>query len=395
MKTLSQRIKEVSASPTLAISAKAKQMKKAGIDVIGFGAGEPDFDTPVHIKQAAINSINKGFTKYTPASGIDELKEAIVEKFQRDNGLIFDKTQIIVGCGAKHVLYNIFQAICNAGDEVIILKPYWVSYPEMIKLSGAVPVAVDTLEQDGFIPKPEKISSAVTSKTKVLVINSPNNPTGAVYPESILREIAAIAVKKDILVISDEVYEKMVYGDNKHISIASFNEEIKERTIVVNAVSKTYAMTGWRIGYAAGQKDIISVMGKIQSHSTSNPASISQMAALTALTGKQDEVKKMMDEFSRRRDYVVERCKKLGELSFSPPQGAFYAFINISSTFGKTVNGRTINNSVDFAESLLDEAEVAVVPGAAFGDDRYIRLTFATSPKEIAQGFDRIEKFLS
>ena len=391
MISLSQRAKGISASPTLAISAKVKELKKRGIDVVGFGAGEPDFDTPDYIKQAAIDSINKGFTKYTPASGIDELKEAIVEKFQKDNDLIYDKTQIIVGCGAKHVLYNIFQAICNQGDEVVILSPYWVSYPEMIKLSGAVPVVVETRQANGFKPQPEAVRNAITSKTKGLIINSPNNPTGAVYPEDILRKIASIVVEKDIIIISDEVYEKMLYGGDKHISIASFSEEIKKRTIVVNALSKTYAMTGWRIGYAAGPMEIISVMGKIQSHSTSNPTSISQMAALNAIIGKQDASRKMMKEFARRRDYVVERCKKLNSISFFAPQGAFYVFINISSTFGKKSD---INSSLDFAESLLNEAHVAVVPGSAFGADRYIRVTFAASLKEIAKGFDRIEKFL-
>lgn len=391
---LSNRIKGLSASPTLGISAMVKQMKKAGVDVIGFGAGEPDFDTPQNIKLAAIEAIKKGFTKYTPTSGIEELKEAIVEKFKKDNGLAYEKNQVLVGCGAKHILYNIFQIICNPGDEVIIIRPYWVSYPEIVKLAGGTPVEVEALEEDSFIPRPEALNKAITQRTKAIILNSPNNPTGAVYPEDFLRKIADICVEKNILVVTDEVYEKLIYGDNRHISIASLNEEIKNRTITVNAVSKTYAMTGWRIGYAAGPTEIISSMAMIQDHSTSNPTSISQMAALTALKGSQEDVVKMRDEFSRRKDFVVERCQKIPGISFVSPQGSFYLFINISNVFGREIGGEIINNSIGFAESLLDEAGVAVVPGIAFGDDRYIRLTFAASPREIAQGLDRLEKFL-
>lgn len=395
MVTIAKRIEEIGASPTLAISARAKQMKKAGVDVIGFGAGEPDFDTPQYIKRAAIEAVNKGFTKYTPTSGIDELKEAVVAKFKRDNNIVYDKAQVLIGCGAKHILYNIFQAVCNPGDEVIILKPYWVSYPEIIKLAGGVPIEVETREEDNFIPRPGDITKSITPRTKAIILNTPNNPTGSVYPEEVLKTIASICTEKDILVVTDEVYEKIIFGDNRHISIASFSEEIKKRAITVNAVSKTYAMTGWRIGYAGGPADIISAMGRIQDHSTSNPTSISQMAALTALTGPQDDAEKIRQEFSRRRDFVIERCLKIPGISFVAPQGAFYMFINISSTFGKEIGGVTITNSTEFAEVLLDEAEVAVIPGVTFGDDRYVRFTFATSPKEIAQGLDRIEKFLS
>lgn len=390
MPVLSKRIEQIPLSPTLAISAKAKQMKKAGVDVIGFGAGEPDFDTPQYIKRAGIDAVNKGFTKYTATSGIDELKEAVAAKFKKDNGIVYDKTQVIIGCGAKHILYNIFQAISNPGDEVIILKPYWVSYPEIIKLAGGIPVEVDAKEEDNFIPGPDAVKRAVTKKTKAIILNTPNNPTGAVYPEGVLREIASIG----ILIVTDEVYEKIIYADNKHTSIAAFSDEIKNRTITVNAVSKSYAMTGWRIGYAGGPAEIISAMARIQDHSTSNPPSISQMAALAALTGPQVDAEKMRQEFSRRRDFVIERCLRIPGISFVAPQGAFYVFINISSTFGKEIGGITISSSTDFAEALLDEAEVAVVPGIAFGDDRYVRFTFAAPPKEIAQGLDRIEKFL-
>lgn len=394
MKILAQRAEQVTPSPTLAISAKAKKMKKSGINVIGFGAGEPDFDTPSAIKEAAVKSIENGFTKYTPASGIDELKEAVTAKFKKDNNLDYDKGQVIIGCGAKHILYNIFQVICNPGDEIILPNPYWVSYSEMIKLAGGQPIFVTTLEEEGFVPQPEKIAAAITSKTKAIVINSPNNPTGSVYPEKVLKEIAAIAVERNILVISDEVYERLIYGNNRHVSLASFGDDIKANTIVVNAVSKTYAMTGWRIGYAAGPKDITSAMAKIQSHSTSNPASISQKAALKAISGDQSEVAKMVTEFAKRRDYVIDRCKKIPGLTFSDPQGAFYIFPNISSYFGKKLSGTLINNSMEFASHLLEKSQVALVPGSAFGDDRYVRITFANALNEIADGFNRLEDFL-
>jgi len=391
MAILSERVKNITNSPTLAVSAKAKELRRSGVDIVGFGAGEPDFDTPSNIKQAGIDAIKKGFTKYTPVSGMDVLKDAIKGKFQRDNGLIYNKAQIIAGCGAKHILYNIFQSICNPEDEVIILSPYWVSYPEMIRLSGAVPVIVQSRQEEGFIPQPEAIEKAITPRTKALLINTPNNPTGAVYPEDILDEIASIAVKNNLIVVSDEVYEKILYGNNRHISIASFNKDIQKRTITVNAVSKTYAMTGWRIGYAGGPEEIISGMARIQSHSTSGPASISQMAATAALRAGPEIYKNMVKKFAERRDYVIERCKQLKNISFFVPQGAFYVFMNISGVFGGEIG---VNNSIDFAALLLNKAHTAVVPGSAFGDDRCIRMTFAASIDEIAKGFDRIEKFL-
>lgn len=391
---LSQKASAITASPTLAISAKAKSMKKAGINVIGFGAGEPDFDTAAEIKASAIKSIENGFTKYTPASGTDELKEAVAEKFQRDNNLHYDKSQIIIGCGAKHILYNIFQAICNPGDEVILLSPYWVSYPEMIKLAEAKPILITTRETDGFVPQPEKIAAAITAQTKAIIINSPNNPTGAVYAETSLREIADLVRGKETFIISDEVYETLIYGNNPHFSIAAASDQLKAQTIVVNAVSKTYAMTGWRIGYAAGPQEIISIMARIQSHSTSNPASISQKAALAALSGSQEKVQQMIAEFAKRRDYIKHRCQQLPGVSLTEPQGAFYIFPNISCTFGKKINGKTISNSIEFSEQLLEEVKVAVVPGSAFGAEGYIRLTFANPLEEIEEGFNRIEEFL-
>lgn len=384
--SLSERAMNVTPSQTLAISAKAKEMKKNGEDVIIFGVGEPDFDTPAHIKRAAISAIEENFTRYTPASGINELKEAIVEKFRRDNNLDYNSKQVIVSCGAKHSLYNCLQAICGEGDEVIIFSPYWVSYPEMIKLAGAKPIVVDTEEKDGFLPSASSISSAISEKTKAIIINSPSNPTGCVFTEKLLGEIAELALKNDFLIISDEVYEKIIFDSTKHISIASLGEEIKEKTITVNAVSKTYAMTGWRIGYLAGPLEIIKAMGNIQSHSTSNPTSIAQKAAIEALKGPQEEVSKMVVEFEKRRNFIAERLKGIEKISFYKPEGAFYLFLNI----GYFLKGE-IKNSVDFANYLLKEAKVAVVPGSAFGADDYIRISFATSIEELSRGLDRIE----
>lgn len=389
---ISQKANNVTASPTLAISAKAKEMKKSGIDVVGFGAGEPDFGTPENIKNAGIDAIKNNVTRYTPASGTIELKDAVVKKLKRDNGLTYDKSQVIIGCGAKHILYNIFQAICNKGDEVILFSPYWVSYPEMIKLAEGIPVVFETTQDNDFSPDIDKLKTLITDKTKAIIVNSPSNPTGAVYSKQTLQNIADLAIKKDILVISDEVYEMMVYGDNQHFSIAGFNDEIMKRTITVNAVSKTYAMTGWRIGYAAGPKEIIAAMGRMQSHSTSNPTSISQVSAKEALIGNQKNISTMIEAFAKRRDYVIDRCNKIKEFKLSPPQGAFYAFINISGAFG---GKKGINNSMDFAKQLLEESHVAVVPGSPFGADQFIRVTFANSIEEISKGFDRIENFLS
>ncbi len=391
MRQLSERAKNITASVTLAISAKAKAMRKQGQDVVIFGAGEPDFDTPDFIKQAAVLAIKAGFTKYTPASGTPELKQAVVDKFKRDNDLSYKSDQVIISCGAKHSLYNCLQVICNPGDEVIIFSPYWVSYAEMIKLTGSQPVVVDTDEGQGFAPSLDLIEKAISPKTKVIIINSPCNPTGSVYPKELLKGIADLAVKKDLLVISDEVYEKILFDSRKHISIASFGEDIKSRTIVVNAVSKTYAMTGWRIGYLAGPLEIIKAMGKLQSHSTSNPTSIAQKAAVAALGGEESEISQMVAEFEKRRDFIVERLKGFNKASFHKPQGAFYLFLNIGSFLGQNLDGREIKNSIDFANYLLEEVKVAVVPGSAFGADNYIRISFATSLEELAKGLDRME----
>jgi aspartate aminotransferase len=392
---ISKRAQAIKPSPTLATAAKAKAMKAQGIDVVDFGVGEPDFDTPENVKQAGIKAIQSGFTKYTPAGGTDELKEAVIEKFRKDNGLSYEKSQILISCGAKHSLYNIAEALFDPGDEVIIPSPYWVSYPDQVILNDAKPVIVETTEQEGFRISAAKLEKAITRKTKAIVLNSPSNPTGLAYDKKTLEEVAAVAVKHRIFVISDEIYEKLVYDGFKHFSIASLGTEIKDLTIVVNGVSKSHSMTGWRIGYAAGPRDVITAMANIQSQSTSNPASISQKAALEALRGPQDFIQTMNVEFDKRRKFMVERLNKIPGVSCLMPVGAFYAFPNIAKLFGRSVNGKPINNSADLAGYLLEEAKVALVSGDAFGADAYIRLSYATSMENIQKGLDRIEKAVS
>lgn len=389
---IAKRAMAIKPSPTLATAAKAKAMKAQGIDVVDFGVGEPDFDTPENVKQAGIKAIQSGFTKYTPAGGTDELKEAVVEKLKKDNGLQYEKSQVLISCGAKHSLYNIAEALFNPGDEVIIPSPYWVSYPDQVLLNDAVPVIVETTEEEGFKLSAKKLEKAVTKKTKALVLNSPSNPTGLAYDKKTLEEIAAIAVRHKIYVISDEIYEKLIYDGFKHFSIASFGREVKDLTIVVNGVSKSHAMTGWRIGYAAGPKDVITAMANIQSQSTSNPASISQKAAVEALRGPQDFTRTMNIEFDKRRKYMVERLNRIKGMSCLMPVGAFYAFPKVSQLYGKSVDGRRIANSSELAAYLLEEAKVALVSGDAFGADAYIRLSYATSLENITKGLDRIEQ---
>jgi aspartate aminotransferase len=389
---IARRAAAIKPSPTLATAAKAKAMKAQGIDVVDFGVGEPDFDTPENVKQAGIKAIQSGFTKYTPAGGTDELKEAVVEKFKKDNGLRYEKSQVLISCGAKHSLYNIAEALFDPGDEVIIPSPYWVSYPDQVLLNDAVPVIVETTEGEGFKLSARKLEKAVTKKTKALILNSPSNPTGLAYDKKTLEEIAAIAVKNKIYVISDEIYEKLIYDGFKHLSIASLGQEIKDLTIVVNGVSKSHAMTGWRIGYAAGPRDVITAMANIQSQSTSNPASISQKAAVEALRGPQDFIRTMNVEFDKRRRYMVERLNKMKGVSCLMPLGAFYAFPRVSALYGKSANGKRIANSSDLAAYLLDETNVALVSGDAFGADEYIRLSYATSLENITKGLDRIEQ---
>lgn len=389
---IAKRALAVKPSPTLATAAKAKTMKAQGIDVVDFGVGEPDFDTPENVKEAAKRAIQAGFTKYTPASGTDELKEAVVEKFKRDNGLAYERSQVLISCGAKHSLYNIAEALFDPGDEVIIPSPYWVSYPDQVILNDATPIIVETTEDERFKLSAKKLENAVTHKTKAVILNSPSNPTGLAYDKKTLEEIAAVAVKHKLYVISDEIYEKLIYDGFQHFSIASLGSEIKDLTIVVNGVSKSHAMTGWRIGYAAGPQDVITAMANIQSQSTSNPTSISQKAAVEALRGPQDFIQVMNSEFDKRRKYIVERLNRITGMSCLMPVGAFYAFPRVSPLFGKRVNGKLIRNSSDLAAYLLEEAKVALVSGDAFGADAYMRLSYATSMEIIVKGLDRIER---
>ncbi|OGW40222.1 MAG: aspartate aminotransferase [Nitrospirae bacterium RBG_13_39_12] len=389
---LSNRAGKIKPSPTLAMDAKAKAIKAEGSDIVNFGVGEPDFDTPDNIKEAAIKAIREGFTKYTPVGGIDPLKDAVIEKFMKDNNLNYTRDEIIVSCGAKHSLYNIAQALFGPGDEVLIPSPYWVSYPDQVLLNEAMPVFVKTYEADSFMVKPEAIKSHITNKTKALILNSPSNPTGLTYDKKSLERIAEIVAKHNLYVISDEIYEKLLYDGVMHYSIASLDKEIKSRTIVVNGLSKSYAMTGWRIGFAAGPKEIIKAMTNIQSQSTSNPTSISQKAAVEALTGPQDFIKNMLSEFDRRRIFLIKELNSIPGISCITPTGAFYAFPNTSKLYGKSSGSIRISSSTDLALFLLEKANVALVHGGAFGDDNYIRLSYATSIDEIKKGAGRIRE---
>ncbi len=388
--SISERARKASPSPTLAITAKAKQMKADGIDVVSFGAGEPDFDTPQNVKDACIKALQGGMTKYTPTSGTPELKQAICEKLKRDNGLEYKPSQIIASIGAKHSLYNVMLALCDPGDEVIIPAPYWVSYPEMVKLADGVPVYVQTDESTGFRMTPEMLRAAITPKTKALVLNSPSNPTGAIYDPSAIEHIAKIAVENGVYVISDEIYEKLVYGDNRQVSIASFGEEIKKLTLTVNGLSKSHSMTGWRVGYTAGEQDIISGMSRIQDHSTSNPVSFVQAGAIEALIGPQDAVEEMRQAFDERRKVIVDGLNAIPGVVCPNPGGAFYVFPNVSAYYGKSFDGKTVSGSDSFGEFLLNEAKVAVIPGSGFGADQNVRLSYATSMENIKKGVARI-----
>jgi len=394
MMKLSERARAIKPSPTFAVEAKAREMRARGIDVIGFGAGEPDFDTPEHIRDAGIDAINSGFTRYTPTAGIPELKEAIVAKLRRDNGLDYEPSQIIVSCGAKHSLYNAFQVLCGPGDEVIIPAPYWVSYPDQVRMSGARPVIVDTSSTD-FKITPRVLADAITPRTRAIILNSPSNPTGVMYSQDELSAIAEIVVKNDLFVVSDEIYERLLYRGAEFVSIAALGEEIKARTLVVNGVSKTYAMTGWRIGYAAGDSELISAMNKIQSHSTSNPCSISQRAALAAITGPDEPVQYMVEQFRVRGEYMHERLSGMPGIECVEPVGAFYCFPKVSSYYGKSLAGEVVKDSVSFADAILEKAHVAVVAGAGFGTEDYVRMSYATSLEKIKEGLDRLEQALS
>lgn len=390
----SRKAKNINPSITLAITAKAKALKAEGVDVVSFGAGEPDFNTPKNIIDAAIRAMEEGKTKYTATAGIIELREAICNKLEKDNNLKYNPNQIIVSTGAKQCLADVFMAILNPGDEVIVPTPYWVSYPELIKLADGTPVFVEANEKASYKYTIEDLEKVVSDKTKALVLNSPNNPTGTIYQKEELEAIAEFAKKHDILIISDEMYEKLIYDGEKHISIASLSQDAYERTVVINGVSKAYAMTGWRIGYAAAKEEIIKLMVSVQSHVTSNPNSIAQYASVEALNGPTDELVKMIAEFDKRRKFMVKRIGEIEGLDIIYPKGAFYVMINVSSVYGKAINGKTINSSLDFSAELLEEEKVAVIPGAAFGLDKFIRLSYATAQKDIEEGLNRIENFI-
>lgn len=391
---LSKKAAAVKPSSTLAITAKAKELKAQGKDVVGFGAGEPDFNTPENICEAAIKAIKDGFTKYTPASGTNELKAAISKKFKEFNGLDYDTDQIVISNGGKHSLTNIFTALINPGDEVIIPAPFWLSYPEIVKLAGGVPVIVTTTKEQNFKLTAEDLAAAVTDKTKALVLNTPNNPTGMLYTEEELRAIAKVAVEKDFYVVADEMYEMLVYGEQKHISIASLGKDIYDRTITCSGLAKSYAMTGWRIGYTGSSKEIAKMMGSVQSHQTSNPNSIAQKAAVEALTGPQDSVEKMHAEFDKRRKYMYKRICDMDLLDALEPMGAFYVFVDGSAVLGKSYKGTKIESVPQMADILINEYNTAIVPCADFGFPDCFRLSYAISIEQIEKGLDRIESFI-
>jgi aspartate aminotransferase len=381
---LSSRANSLTPSLSLSVDSKAKAMKSEGLDVCSFGAGEPDFDTPEHIKAAAIAALESGFTKYTPSSGIPELRQAIADKLQQENGISYKPSQIIVSTGAKHSCYNAILATCQPGDEVIIPSPYWLSYPEMVRLAGADPIFVQTKEENGWKITRDEFENAMTPRTKMIIINSPNNPTGAVYTREEIEGIAAVAAEEEILILADEIYEKLVYDGLEHVSIASLGPEFYDLTITVNGFSKAYAMTGWRLGYLGAPDPIARAIDSIQSHVTSNPCSFAQKGALAAIKGDQQSVADMRDEFDMRRQYIIERFAKISSVSIVKPAGAFYVLANISKL------GLTSQN---FADRLLSKANVSVVPGIAFGDDRTVRFSYATSLDVIKKGMDKFEDF--
>ncbi|MFA6129625.1 MAG: pyridoxal phosphate-dependent aminotransferase [Candidatus Omnitrophota bacterium] len=382
---LAERLKKINPSSTLAITSKAKKLKSEGKDIVTFAAGEPDFDTPDFIKNAAIEAIKSGFTKYTPTTGTPELKKIISQKFKKDNSLEYAPNQIIVSCGAKHSIYNTLMVLLNKADEVLIPLPYWVSYPEMVNLCEATPRFIKTSAANNFKITATDLKKHISTKTKVLIMNSPSNPAGSVYNRAELEEIAKVCVSKNIFVVSDEIYEKIIFDGAKHESIASFNKDIYDLTITVNGLSKSHSMTGWRIGYLGAPSDVANAISNLQDHSTSNPNSIAQKAAVAALTAPEDFTMKLCQEFQKRRDYLASRLKGIKKMSFTLPQGAFYMFCGIS---------KTGLDSMEFARRLLDEEYVSVIPGSSFGRDDYIRISFATSMDELEKGMDRIEKWL-
>lgn len=388
--SLAERVKQIKPSPTLAVNAKAKALKAAGADILNFSVGEPDFDTPAHVREAGKKAIDEGFTRYTAVPGIPELREAIARRFAEDRGWIYEPEQIQVCCGGKHGLYNMAQALFGPGDEVLVPTPYWVSYPPIVQLAGATPVEVPLSEENDFDLTEELLAHYATPKTKAIILNSPSNPTGAVFSAQALEAVAKMALAKGWLVISDDIYDTIVYGDGKLTHILDVDKRLAGQTLVLNGVSKSFAMTGWRIGYTAGPKGIIAAMNKIQSQSTSNPTSISQKAALAAVSGPQDFPRMMRDAFVPRLEFILSALAAIDGVTCVRPKGAFYVFPNVSAYFGRSFNGKVIANSVDLADYLLDEAMLATVPGAAFGADAFIRFSFATSMGIIEEGMKRL-----
>jgi len=392
---VSKRAQAVPPSATMAVTTKAKELKAKGVDVVGFGAGEPDFDTPQYIKDAAIAAMRAGNTKYTATPGIPELRKAIADKLKRDNGLTYTPEQIIVNIGAKHSVYESMQAVLDEGDEVIVPTPYWVTYPETIKLAGAVIKVVQTDPKNDYKITPEQLKKAITPKTAMLLINSPNNPGGFTYTPDELKAIAKVLEGTEIMVLSDEIYERLVYGDTKFISFAALSEDAYKRTITINGFSKAYAMTGWRLGYVAGPIEVVKAMSRLQGHMTQNPVSFVQAGGLVAFGDTNNEVEKMRVEFEKRAKYMADRLGAIEGVKCSQPTGAFYCFPDVSAHFGRTIGGKKIENSMDFAAALLEQANVALVPGGPFGCDNNVRLSFATSMELITKGIDRIEKWLA
>ena len=391
---IAARISLIKPSPTLTIQAKANALKAAGRDIIGFGAGEPDFDTPHNIKMAAVRALETGFTKYTPVGGIDELKDAVIAKLQRDNRLTYKRSEVVISCGAKHSLFNIAQVLFEEGDEVLIPSPYWVSYTDIVYLTGAQPVVIKTNAADDFKLQPSQLEAAITPRTRAIIISYPSNPAGVCYSLKELEALAEVIIRKGIMVISDDIYEKIIYDDQRFYTLASLGDELKRLSIVVNGVSKTYSMTGWRIGYCAGAEEIIAAITKYQRQNTSNPTSIAQKAAVEALNGPQESVEMMRKEFQKRRDVVTERLNAIPGVTCLKPQGAFYVFPNVASYYGRSFGGKTITNSAEMANYLLDESNVALVPGGDFGHDDHIRISYATSMGQIEKGLERIREAL-
>jgi aspartate aminotransferase len=391
---LSERTKVIKPSVTLAVAAKAQKLKAAGVDIVNFSAGEPDFDTPKRIKEAAVAALNKGLTKYTDVRGIEPLRAAIVEKYRREYGLGYDPDGVMVSCGGKHALYNVFAAVIDEGDEVVIPAPYWVSYADMVRLANGTPRVIPTRQENGFRLTADELARALTQRTRAFVLNSPSNPTGAAYGEEELLALSRVLERHDCLIVSDDIYEKIVYDGFKFCSVAALNPALRERTLIFNSLSKTYAMTGWRIGYVLGPPPVIAAAAKIQSQSTSNPTSIAQWAALEAVQGPQDDVTRMVREFERRRNATLDGLAKVPGMSCFKPQGAFYVFPNIRAFLGKKAGGKEITSPCDLADFLLEEARVALVPGEDFGSAENIRLSYATSLEDVERGCERIRAAL-